>query len=412
MTRRRYELTDMEWDVICPLLPNKPRGVPRVDDRRVINGILWRFRTGSPWADVPGHGLALAQGGLSRHAIKQVDRMLSNDGIDVDALMAGWAGYCLGSRTEIVVAMDWTDFDADGHSTLMLSLLTEHGRATPLLWLTVRKAELKERRNHYEYWIVTRLAEVLPTEVKVLLVADRGFGDTKLYGVLKDELHFDYVIRFRGNIKVTAAGESRPAKAWIGPSGRARLLREATVTAQGCPNVTINRLEIRRRKLGLGKVNDLAKRLVRFHEAAVQCDQGDADWRMIKGRCEQPGLRQAFGYVVHHGCELPSRWRPRSAQSHLDHKFSAVALERRRFHSLADDGCNALGQEALHPSDVGLMESFGDDQFGKRFAYRLFLCPAKNHFGLSIPADHMAVLVTGHDCLVRFGDDVAHLRFV
>ena len=53
MTRRRFELTDDEWMVIEPLLPNKPRGVPRVDDRRVINGILWRFRTGSPWADIP-----------------------------------------------------------------------------------------------------------------------------------------------------------------------------------------------------------------------------------------------------------------------------------------------------------------------------------------------------------------------
>lgn len=53
MTRRRYELTDHEWSIIAPLLPNKPRGVPRVDDRRVLNGILWRFRTGSPWAEVP-----------------------------------------------------------------------------------------------------------------------------------------------------------------------------------------------------------------------------------------------------------------------------------------------------------------------------------------------------------------------
>ena len=53
MTRRRFELTDEEWLVIEPLLPNKPRGVPRVDDRRVIDGILWRFRTGSPWADIP-----------------------------------------------------------------------------------------------------------------------------------------------------------------------------------------------------------------------------------------------------------------------------------------------------------------------------------------------------------------------
>ena len=53
MSRRRYELTDLEWSILQPLLPNKARGVPRVDDRRVINGILWRFRTGSPWADIP-----------------------------------------------------------------------------------------------------------------------------------------------------------------------------------------------------------------------------------------------------------------------------------------------------------------------------------------------------------------------
>ena len=53
MARRRYELTDQAWTIIEPLLPNKPRGVPRVDDRRVLNGILWRFRTGSPWAEIP-----------------------------------------------------------------------------------------------------------------------------------------------------------------------------------------------------------------------------------------------------------------------------------------------------------------------------------------------------------------------
>ena len=53
MGRRRYELTDFEWSIIEPLLPNKPRGVPRVDDRKVINGIYWRLRTGSPWAEMP-----------------------------------------------------------------------------------------------------------------------------------------------------------------------------------------------------------------------------------------------------------------------------------------------------------------------------------------------------------------------
>lgn len=50
---RRYELTDAEWAIIDPLLPRKSRGVPRVEDRRVLNGIFWRLRTGSPWADIP-----------------------------------------------------------------------------------------------------------------------------------------------------------------------------------------------------------------------------------------------------------------------------------------------------------------------------------------------------------------------
>jgi transposase len=49
----RYDLTDFEWEAIQPHLPNKPRGVPRVDDRRVLNGIFWCLRSGAPWADMP-----------------------------------------------------------------------------------------------------------------------------------------------------------------------------------------------------------------------------------------------------------------------------------------------------------------------------------------------------------------------
>jgi len=37
----RYELSDFEWAAIKPLLPNKSRGVWRVNDRRVLNGIFW-----------------------------------------------------------------------------------------------------------------------------------------------------------------------------------------------------------------------------------------------------------------------------------------------------------------------------------------------------------------------------------
>ena len=49
----RFDLTDFEWSIIEPLLPNKPRGVPRVNDRRVLNGIFWVLRSGAPWRDLP-----------------------------------------------------------------------------------------------------------------------------------------------------------------------------------------------------------------------------------------------------------------------------------------------------------------------------------------------------------------------
>jgi hypothetical protein len=51
----RYELADVEWVIIKPMLPNKPRGVQRVNDRRVLNGIFWVLRSGAPWRDLPGN---------------------------------------------------------------------------------------------------------------------------------------------------------------------------------------------------------------------------------------------------------------------------------------------------------------------------------------------------------------------
>jgi hypothetical protein len=134
-----------------------------------------------------------------------------------------------------VVAMDWTDFDADGQATLALKLVTRQGRATPLVWLSVLKDELSNARNDYEDACLRRLAEVLPDDVTVTLLADRGFADTKLFGFL-DELGFAYVIRLKGNTTVRAVdGPTRPAGEWVGQGGRARKLRDATVTAAQCP---------------------------------------------------------------------------------------------------------------------------------------------------------------------------------
>src|ERR671918_804936 len=168
-----------------------------------------------------GKSLAQARGLLPKHAIKQVDRLLSNRKLEAWDLFATWVPELVGSRTDLIVARDWTDFDADGQATLALKLVTRHGRATPLIWLSVHKDELTDARNAYEDAAVRRLAEVLSDDVKVTLLADRGFDD---------------VIRLKGNIKVSATdGQTRPAAEWVGQGGRARKLRDAAVTEAQYP---------------------------------------------------------------------------------------------------------------------------------------------------------------------------------
>lgn len=168
-----------------------------------------------------------------RSGVKQVDRLLSNDGLVMAHVLKSWAGFVVGVRKEIVVVLDWTDFEKDDHATLATYLVTRHGRATPLAWQTVKKSELEGMRNAHEYALIERLHSYLDKDVAITVLADRGFGDQKLYDYLSF-LGWDFVIRFRGCIVVeNAAGEVRPAEEWMPANGRATMLRDVRVTKDG-----------------------------------------------------------------------------------------------------------------------------------------------------------------------------------
>ena len=177
-----------------------------------------------------GAGLAQARGTTTKHSVKQVDRLLSNAKLAPWDFFGRWVPHVLGARKEVVVSVDWTSFAADGHEVLALSMATRHGRSTPLLWRTVEASDLKGKRNDHEDALLKRLREVVPEDVKVTVLADRGFADCGLFDFL-EALGFGYVIRLRGNFLVTSAdGEKRKASDWVGAGGRARTLRGATVT--------------------------------------------------------------------------------------------------------------------------------------------------------------------------------------
>ena len=82
----RGEITDKAWERMAPLLPeNGQRGGQWQDHRKVVNGILWKLRTGAPWRDLP-----------ERYGPWQTcyDRLVRwrRDGIWDRLLLAMWSG--------------------------------------------------------------------------------------------------------------------------------------------------------------------------------------------------------------------------------------------------------------------------------------------------------------------------------
>lgn len=150
-----------------------------------------------------GDGLAAAKGLLPKHARKQIDRFISNDGIDDERSQYKLASLLIGNRTRIIVAMDWTVFAKDQHMTLTLRLITTHGRATPLLWRTVSAIGLKGNKNRHVFMLLEKLKRLAPQRCEVIVLADREFGTLNNMKKIKEELQFDYILRIKRNFTVT-----------------------------------------------------------------------------------------------------------------------------------------------------------------------------------------------------------------
>lgn len=84
----------------------------------------------------------------------------------------------MGTRAEIVVNFDRTEFEASDQSMVALGTQTEHGRSTPLVWKTVRRSALKDRRNGHEDGLLSLFARLVPPGVRVTVVTDRAFPDS------------------------------------------------------------------------------------------------------------------------------------------------------------------------------------------------------------------------------------------
>ena len=196
-----------------------------------------------------GAAMARARGvGVPKHGIKQVDRYMSNEKIAPVDLRRGLVWFVVGECKHINVTMDWTDFDKDDQTMLVISLVLKHGRASPLVWLTARKSELAGKRSIYEHTAVVELKNALPGGVRVTLMADRGFGDTGLFDHLVEIPGFDFIVRFKQCYSIKTEFYCGKAKDAVPRNGRIRVFRDAWLTGNNKGPYTVVLVKARKMK--------------------------------------------------------------------------------------------------------------------------------------------------------------------
>jgi hypothetical protein len=149
-----------------------------------------------------GRSFAKHTGRCPKHAIKQVDRLVGNSSVSTKEMFYGICHTAVGARRKIEVSLDWTEYGYSDQSRITINMITKHGRATPLVWVSAVKSKLKNHRTQYEKKALRLLAASLAEGIEVIVVADRGFGSIGLFRYIKERLGWDYVIRIKGCIEV------------------------------------------------------------------------------------------------------------------------------------------------------------------------------------------------------------------
>ncbi len=169
---------------------------------------------------IHANGLTAVRGLVDKLATEQVDRLIANEKLDHVPLGTVWAEDTLAGLDGVVfVSLDWTEIEDDDQSRGVASPQGS-GRATPLLWTTVRMSGPKGRSDEVEDEPVAGLAESPPVGLRVVVIADRGVCDHALIATLTEVHDLDFIIP----IRIRGMGWTHGSE----PLRRVRMVRFAT----------------------------------------------------------------------------------------------------------------------------------------------------------------------------------------
>jgi len=189
------------------------------------------------WAAIPTQRLTLANLGRAmhgdarcRHRIKRAGRFIANHRITVADAMAGViARFARRKDTPLVVALDWVEVRA--LHTLVAAAVVE-GRSIPLVWHSYPEWELAKSQNNLEEGLIRLLRSLVPDRVRIILLADRGFGRAELARTLLGLVNVSFVIRIKPQVKVRHPKFTGKLTDYPVKKGMRRVLRDAQFRAK------------------------------------------------------------------------------------------------------------------------------------------------------------------------------------
>jgi hypothetical protein len=155
-------------------------------------------------AGVASIGRNMAGRAKEKHRIKRADRYLGNDGIELVKIKQRLLSLVAGGRKSVIVAIDWTDIGGGKRQVLYAACITR-GRAIPVMWEVADKAMGKGSQTAIEERFLEALKAAVSGDLRVIVVADRGFGRVNFLRKLGD-LGFGYVVRVTGSAWVEGRG--------------------------------------------------------------------------------------------------------------------------------------------------------------------------------------------------------------
>jgi hypothetical protein len=165
-----------------------------------------------------------SMGGMVKHQIKRCWRFCSNERIETaDAMRPIVAKLLKKRKKKLLVAVDWVDIK--GFQTLVASIVLK-GRSIPIAWASTTNHvyDGHRSRNAFEESLLLILRDMIPRTIKVVILADRGFGRTALATFCQHQ-GFGYLIRIQPSVTVRLKGFHGKLLDYPVKKGIARVLR-------------------------------------------------------------------------------------------------------------------------------------------------------------------------------------------